>query len=182
MDVAIFRADVGAFVDRPVGPERPRTTADTPATMSTKSNCRQSARAIRTRFTCCHELGRLPVATCSDARGSISFTGAGIPRELRRHNRFGARSEFRAKAAAQILRDHAHFLGRQIEQYGEVVADGKDALGRTPYGKLVSIPFRDAAMSFERDVGLNGGGINRLDRVGGLLEAATDVAALEHFG
>ena len=50
------------------------------------------------------------------------------------------------------------------------------------YRQLVSIPLRDASVSFERYVRLNRCGIDRLVRFRRLLEASADVAALEDLG
>src|SRR5262249_43926670 len=70
-------------------------------------------------------------------------------RKTRRDHDLGAGAEFRAEAAAQVFGYHAHLVGRQIEEYGQVVAHGEDALGRAPDRKLIVLPARDRTVSLE---------------------------------
>ena len=119
----------------------------------------------------------MPVATCSAAaRQHQLHRRSGQAREARGDHNLGAGAEFRAEAAAQVLGYHAHLVGRQVEEHGQVVAHGEDALGRTPDGEPAVGPARNRAVGLERDVRLHRRGVERLVDGGGFAKAARDVA------
>ena len=59
---------------------------------------------------------------------------------------------FIAEAAAHVLADDSHFAQRQGEIFGDVGARVGDALSRSEYGELASVPLGDADAPFHLGV------------------------------
>ena len=103
-----------------------------------------------------------PIAGCDvfgrTRQHQLDVSARGL-RELRRNNDFRAAAEFRAEAAAEIVREHAHVFRWEIEAHSEI-----------------AVPARHRTVSFERDVGLHCGGVDSFMGDGGLLETVGDTA------